>query len=454
MITKTAYVLANAPAWADQAQPFATLAPDVIPHNSNSGTGGAPAPAPAASPSPAGGAVVVNNPNTSPAQSSALSQAQDAAPTLMPTQPNQVDPNSLNNLKPTNSSPLAFTQNGTTTDGSMPFIFAEANATYQYPTVVLPHTNYVSSMTCTPTGLQVNFSSKQAYDFVKANWKTVPFLLITESLHCNAADNGLQVYWLVSKLGYDDGKMVVQVTASEIAVENALKQVGSCIRGTVGNANADGTQINIIWRQYSPSGQTDGTSWSGTAPNTGSTGGSATGGGGSGGGSGGSGGSNPVGNGSTSESTSGSTSGNNGGSSGTGGGGSGPAGGSSGSSGTSGSGSTGGSNAGGSNGASSSGNSPTNGASTTYGPNSTLSCLSPPSTYMGLPTAPCGDNFDTILDQRIGYLDPDSPAFATDFFPGDPNVKTSDFQERGVLPRHLAARRWRWGNPLRAVSTD
>lgn len=257
-MTKTAYVLANAPPWAGQAQPFATLAPDVVASSSSPGTGNAPAPAPAASPSSAGGVAVVN-PNTSPAQSSALSQAQDAAPTLMPTRPDGVDPNSLNNLKPTNSTPLAFTQNGTTTDGSMPYIFAEANATYQYPTVVLPHTNYVSSMKCTPTGLQVTFSRRDAYAFVKANWKTVPFLLITESLHCNAADDGLHVYWLVSKLGYDDANMVVQVTAAEIAVENALKQVRiasnnaiNILTGCRSTSSGDNTLRQV--RQAGPAG--------------------------------------------------------------------------------------------------------------------------------------------------------------------------------------------------------
>ncbi len=37
-------------------------------------------------------------------------------------------------------------------------------------------------------------------------------------------------------------------------------------------------------------------------------------------------------------------------------------------------------------------------------------CLNPPVSYMGFPTAPCGEDFDTLLDAEIGFLD-----FATDF---------------------------------------
>lgn len=51
--------------------------------------------------------------------------------------------------------------------------------------------------------------------------------------------------------------------------------------------------------------------------------------------------------------------------------------------------------------------------------NPALSCKNPPATYMGLPTAPCGPEFDTTLDTKIGFWDWDSPAFMDGFIPGD-----------------------------------
>lgn len=162
-----------------------------------------------------------------------MNESVSGAPVLKPVVPSTVDTGSLNNLYPTNNGSISFTQNGTAVDTSIPYLFAEANVTYQYPTVVLPNSAYISSVLCEPYGLDVNFNSAEAYNYVETHWSTNGtngtngFLLVTDSLHCNAADDGVHVFWLVSNLTFVDSNHTVQVTATEVAVENAYDQVGS-----------------------------------------------------------------------------------------------------------------------------------------------------------------------------------------------------------------------------------
>lgn len=154
----------------------------------------------------------------------------EPAPVLKPTIPNTVDPNNVDNLHPKPNQTVVLTPGGGTVDPSIPHYFAEANMTFNYPTVILPYSAYVSNMSCAPDGLDVAFSSLDAYNFAKSNWTThgsKGFLLVTPSLHCNAADDGEHVYWLVHKLVFDDATKTVHVTAEEIAVENAVGEVSA-----------------------------------------------------------------------------------------------------------------------------------------------------------------------------------------------------------------------------------
>jgi hypothetical protein len=132
---------------------------------------------------------------------------------------------------------------------------------------------------------------------------------------------------------------------------------------------------------------------------------------------------------------------------------------------SSGTGNTGGGNTGGS-GSSNSTTSSTSTNSTSVYTNGTLSCLNPPDTYMGLPTAPCGEDFDETLDNKIGYFDfggsEDATDFA-DFIPGvdvESNSTTTNSttptsrRRRSELARQAYhQKRWGWSNPFKKVST-
>ena len=172
---------------------------------------------------------------TSPTQVSqdtwkdAMSSAAAAAATLYPSCPQSVNQGDVGNLNPSTNASLSFLPPGLNpSTANEPYAFAEANVTYQYPTVILPHSNLVSSLECEPYGLQIGFSDETAYDFVESHWTTnngEGFLLVTTSLSCNAADQGLHVYWLVDSLSYNDANMTVFVTAKEVGTEDAYGEV-------------------------------------------------------------------------------------------------------------------------------------------------------------------------------------------------------------------------------------
>lgn len=226
---------------------------------------------------------------------------------------------------------------------------------YNYPTVVLPNSAFISSINCTNTGLIIDFNYPEAYQFVKANWTTnngEGFLLITYSLECNLAQDGYHVYWLVDALSYDDATQSVTATAEEVATADVLGNV-SLIWGYTAPANATSTTPPAV-------------TFSGT-PGQGATGSTSTG--------------------STTATLTAPTS----------------------------------------------LTTPTN---TTLSPgnvttiNNTTSiynCTNPPPSYLGLPTAPCGPNFDSTLDAEIGYLDFDNDyadAIA-EYAPGTTNSTSS-----------------------------
>lgn len=132
-------------------------------------------------------------------------------------------------------------------------------------------------------------------------------------------------------------------------------------------------------------------------------------------------------------------------------------------------GSTGGGNTGGS-GSTNSTTSSTSTNSTSIYTNGTLSCLNPPDTYMGLPTAPCGEDFDETLDNKIGYFDfggSDDDADFADFIPGvdvesnstttnstttNSTAPTSRRRRSELARRAYHQKRWGWSNPFKKVS--
>jgi hypothetical protein len=136
-------------------------------------------------------------------------------------------------------------------DPDVPSLFARANVTYQRPAVVLPHSSLVRYTRCLLDGIRVGFESQEAYDYAETHWPVyldaphltprgnaegfagtlmdknneTGFLLISESLHCDASESGLHSYWHVSKLDFDDETKTVSATAVEVGVDGAFDDV-------------------------------------------------------------------------------------------------------------------------------------------------------------------------------------------------------------------------------------
>lgn len=65
-----------------------------------------------------------------------------------------------------------------------------------------------------------------------------------------------------------------------------------------------------------------------------------------------------------------------------------------------------------------------------------ISCANPPAEYKGLPTAPCGPDFDDTLDSKIGFFDFDDPESLAEFFP-NVNGTVKSANGTGVTRRSL-----------------
>lgn len=82
-------------------------------------------------------------------------------------------------------------------------------------------------------------------------------------------------------------------------------------------------------------------------------------------------------------------------------------------------------------------------------------CLNPPDSYLGLPTAPCGPDFDQVLDNKIGFFDLEDPADAQLFAPG---LTPSDVNERSLVIRKgrrgLIQKRWSLKKAFKSVGID
>lgn len=305
--------------------------------------------------------------NASGSDGSGTSTSSAPVPTMTAVIPNHIDPHNTTNLQPSKNGSTAYQQNGTDSSTTDPYVFAEANVTYQYPTVILPHSALISSVACASDGLLITFDDKTAYDYVHTHWTigTEGFLLVADWQACmggSSADAGGHVYYLVTGLTFNDSTMQVHVIAHVVVIENALDQV--CERVTV--MHVTDCQVDLTWGTYTPGGN-------GSLPY----------GGGAGSGDGGS------------------DSGD-------------------GTSGSSGSGSSG-------------------SESTVYTNGTDLACLHPPSSYEGLPTAPCGYDFDTTLDNELGYYDLEGSVTDGEAFAPGYEIDNTTFVERSMIAKRAPA---------------
>lgn len=287
IVYETAYVIENleAPclAGASTSAPIATAVAEGQQGGSNSGSPSSPGSASASSGSGANMATSGSGTGSSSSSTSITTGTSGSnpgtpvnttgSPTILnPITPPSVNPGDLTNLQPSSNGSYYYTPGGNP-DTSIEHQFAEMNLTYQYPTVVLPHSAYVSGIQCLPNGqgLEIDFNSTDAYNYVKSHWTNGSFLLVTYSLGCEAntgEEAGDHVYWLVKDLVYDDGKLSVRVDAAEVAYEDAMDEV-HLIWGNNVPQGGNGTDVSISHSAGDGSPSTGSYNYNVSSPTTG-----------------------------------------------------------------------------------------------------------------------------------------------------------------------------------------
>lgn len=178
------------------------------------------------------------------AAASSTSAGTYAAATLLPAVHWEYPVDDIQNLAPSNSSELYFSAGGVS-DPSVQHLFASLSSTFSYDSVVLDHSSYVSSTTCSEDGILVTFTDVEAFTFASQSWSasTSGFVLVTYTDGCHGDTNEQRTFWLVDKLQFINSTLSIQaVVAEELAVENAL------------------AGVDMVWGTYHPPSNSTGNS--------------------------------------------------------------------------------------------------------------------------------------------------------------------------------------------------
>lgn len=180
-----------------------------------------------------------------------------AASTLLPAVHWDHPVDDIQNLSPSSNSDLYYSAGGVS-DPSIQHLFASLSATLSYECVILEHSSYVASTSCSDDGILVTFTSVEAFNFAYEAWSEVAsgFVLVTYTDGCHGDSDQQRTFWLIDSLELLNSTLSIQaVVQEELAIEDAVYGV------------------EMVWGTYYPSfNQTNGTF---SASNSNSTSGSA-----------------------------------------------------------------------------------------------------------------------------------------------------------------------------------
>ncbi|KIV83450.1 hypothetical protein PV11_05473 [Exophiala sideris] len=185
-------------------------------------------------------------PGANSSLSSPTYQPYVAGPTLLPAVHWDYPVDDIRNLGPINSSDLYYTSNGIA-DPGVQHVFASLSTTLQYDAVVLDHSSYVTSVSCSSTGILVAFESIEAFRYACDSWSAVEeFVLVTYTDGCGASDDQ-RTFWLSNSVEILNNTQSIMVAVeTELAIEDAIYGV------------------DMVWGNYYPTGSNSSTSISGS----------------------------------------------------------------------------------------------------------------------------------------------------------------------------------------------
>lgn len=97
-------------------------------------------------------------------------------------------------------------------------------ANHSTPAVVLEHSQLVLNIRCADQGLEVDFWTASALEYVQSAWD-VNFIAITWSADCGSAPARHHSYWNVTRVIYPESTLTALLDATEIAIEDAIDQI-------------------------------------------------------------------------------------------------------------------------------------------------------------------------------------------------------------------------------------
>ncbi|GAM85471.1 hypothetical protein ANO11243_034780 [Dothideomycetidae sp. 11243] len=167
----------------------------------------------------------------------AVTIAAPASVTLAPMVPSGINQATLSNLAPANASELYF--EGTPADGSSSGTIALVTLAFQYPSVVLDYSSFVSSVSCSSTTMTVVFNSAAALSYSYTQWTAeVPLILITASSSCGST--GTNALFLAKSLSQGPGTSLT-ATGSLVSVSDVYAQMDLQLGEIVSASNASST---------------------------------------------------------------------------------------------------------------------------------------------------------------------------------------------------------------------
>ena len=98
--------------------------------------------------------------------------------------------------------------------------------TLAHPAIILDHSDYIKSVSCQGTNIEITFTGSEPYDFAKRVWASEKnFILATYTTGCGVS-SGQRSFWLVDHLtsGPCD-KCITAVSDKELEVEDAVHRV-------------------------------------------------------------------------------------------------------------------------------------------------------------------------------------------------------------------------------------
>ncbi|KAF4549188.1 Hypothetical protein D9617_23g006030 [Elsinoe fawcettii] len=135
-----------------------------------------------------------------------LKPAETAVLTAMA--PPGTDLTSLDNLTPSKNASLYFA--GAPSDNSSAGTAAALDMKFAYPSVVLDHTVFITSVSCSESVMRIQYNNKEAYTHASDSWKKDnKVILITASDSCGL--NASSTVFVSTSFTFDDAGMIAKV---------------------------------------------------------------------------------------------------------------------------------------------------------------------------------------------------------------------------------------------------